>query len=142
MVQQAWRRRLEEATRLAIEQLASRYQPQLIILFGSTARGDVHEDSDIDLLVVKQTDRPFFQRIDEALSLLDVKVPVQVLVYTPDELNQLRREGRDFITTILAEGKVVYDARSRQQRSGSLTVAEDRGAGPAGSPVEPTGGVL
>lgn len=46
------------------------YQPQKIILFGSMARGDCHEFSDIDLLIIKNTDTRFIDRIGEVFKLL------------------------------------------------------------------------
>ena len=108
-----WRERLEQAARQAVDQLVSGFKPLRVILFGSLARGDVHEDSDVDLLVVKETDLPFFRRIDEAMAFIHVDVPVQILVYTPAELDRLVQEGRDFIATVLEEGEVVYDAAAR-----------------------------
>ena len=101
------------------------YHPERVILFGSVARGDVHENSDIDLLVVKQTDRPFLRRIDDVMALVDVDVPVQAIVYTPEELGRLIREGRDFIRTALAEGRVVYERPRESERAGGAAVASD-----------------
>ena len=113
MAQQAWRTRLQRAVEEAVRQIVAGYDPERIIVFGSVARGDVHEDSDIDLLVVKRTDRSFLQRIDDVMAVVNVAVPVQPLVYTPEELERLIRERRDFICTALEEGRIVYE-RPRQ----------------------------
>ncbi len=51
-----------------------RYEPQKVILFGSFARGDYHALSDVDLLIIKHTDRPFIQRIGDVRVLEEGKV--------------------------------------------------------------------
>lgn len=90
-----------------------RYDPERIVLFGSAARADMHEGSDLDVLIVKETDRRFVDRIRDVLALLDLPVRVDPLVYTADELRWMLREGNDFLATAVAEGKVLYE---RQQR--------------------------
>jgi len=79
------------------------------ILFGSLARGDVTESSDIDLILVKPTPKRFSDRLEEALSLLDPHVGLDVLVYTPAEFESLL-ESRPFIQEAVREGKVLYEA--------------------------------
>jgi uncharacterized protein len=87
------------------------YEPEKIILFGSAARGDTDEYSDIDLIVVKKTDQRFIQRLVEVMAFVprDVTVNVDALVYTPDELNAMIEEGRPFIEQALKEGIVLYE---------------------------------
>lgn len=79
------------------------------MLFGSAARADMHEGSDLDVLIVKETERRFVDRIGDVLALLDVPIGVDPLVYAPDELREMLREGNDFLATALAEGKVLYE---------------------------------
>ena len=98
----------QERLRRIIEQIEE-YHPQRVILFGSFARGDYHALSDADLLIVKDTDRPFISRIGDVLALCDYDVPLEPLVYTPQELEQMKREGNSFIERILKEGVVVYE---------------------------------
>ena len=86
------------------------YGPQKVILFGSFARGDDHGLSDVDLLIVKETDRPFVERIGEVLALCDTVLPIEPLVYTPEELARMIEEGNPFIEQVLREGKVVYES--------------------------------
>lgn len=78
-----------------------------VMLFGSHARGDVHEGSDIDLLVVKASDKRFADRIEEVMLLLRDFPAVEPLVYTPEEFG--RMQARGVIDNILAEGRVLYD---------------------------------
>jgi predicted nucleotidyltransferase len=85
------------------------YNPEKIILFGSMARGDADEYSDIDLIVVKETDQRFVQRLVDAGSFIPPHLSVDVLVYTPDELKIMVEDGNPFIEKALKEGKVIYE---------------------------------
>jgi len=80
-----------------------------IILFGSLARGDVGPSSDIDLLVVQETHKPFMARLDEFYDLFDERPALDILVYTPDEIASLA-ETNSFVRQTLREGKVLYEA--------------------------------
>jgi len=89
--------------------LRRRYHPDRIILFGSLAQGRVWDWSDVDLVVVKQTALPFLDRVDEVLRLLQPRVGLDVLVYTPEEFERLSRERPFFREEILAKGKTLYE---------------------------------
>jgi len=80
------------------------------IVFGSFARGDISRHSDVDLILVQQTERRFWDRYDGLLCELGWAVPdrdLDVLIYTPQELNELAQ--RPFVVTALREGKVIYE---------------------------------
>ena len=95
----------------AVDAIARAYRPQRIVVFGSFARGDTHELSDLDLIVVKDTDERFFDRIGRVRDACDgVGVDVQPLVYTPAELEQMLEQGNSFLETALADGVVAYEA--------------------------------
>ncbi len=83
--------------------------PDRVILFGSLVTGQVHPDSDIDLVIVKQTGLPFWQRLREARRLLQPRVGTDLLIYTPNEFEQLRRERPFFEDEILSKGRVLYE---------------------------------
>jgi len=89
--------------------IVAHYRPAKIVLFGSMARGDAHEGSDVDLTVVKEREERFIDRIGAVLEACGAEIEVEALVYTPAELARLQREGRDFIVTALAEGIVLYE---------------------------------
>jgi HEPN domain-containing protein/predicted nucleotidyltransferase len=82
--------------------------PELVILFGSAARGEMHGDSDVDLLVVRAGDeRPF--RVAQAIyGELKGEVPVDVLVMTPEELERCGRTPGYVCYDALREGRVLY----------------------------------
>ena len=57
------------------------YAPHKVLLFGSFARGDYHAGSDVDLLIIKQTERPFLERSAEVLRLCSTTLSLEPLVY-------------------------------------------------------------
>ena|ERR1051325_9779883 len=92
-----------------VERLVREYDPERIILFGSRAAGTAREDSDIDLLVLKETeDRPLNRRIQVERLLCDRTMPLDIRVYTPREMLMLFRIGDPFVEEIIEKGKVVY----------------------------------
>ena len=84
-------------------------EPEKIIVFGSLATGHIHEWSDIDLVIIKRTDLPFLQRLHEMRRLLHPRVGIDILVYTPDEFEQMSQERLFFREEILDKGIVVYE---------------------------------
>ena len=88
------------------------YNPEKIILFGSMARGDADEYSDIDLIVVKETNRRFVQRLVDISEFISPYVSVDVFVYTPGELKAMVEDRNPFIEQALKDGKVLYEKTS------------------------------
>ena len=104
--------RLEQELNRMTEILIRAYQPEKLILFGSVAQGEFHEWSDLDLVVIKQTNQPLLERIEDVLRLVRPKVGLDVLVYTPEELESLVDERRGFVLDeIIYKGAVVYEQR-------------------------------
>lgn len=90
--------------------LKERYQPQKIWLFGSLAQAAVHDGSDIDLIVVKETNERFLNRIKEVLRLLQPQVALDVLVYTPTEFETLAASETAWWREVMETGELLYDA--------------------------------
>ena len=93
------------------QQLVTQYQPEKIILFGSAARGDMRKDSDLDFFIVKETEKRHIDRAPEVYKILRTigrNYPIDVLVYTPGELQKRVELGDFFIKDILEEGKVLH----------------------------------
>ncbi|MBI4227487.1 MAG: nucleotidyltransferase domain-containing protein [Candidatus Omnitrophica bacterium] len=102
---------LQQELHRVIRQLRCRYRPDAIILFGSLARGRTHAQSDIDLVVVKRTRKPFIERLRDVALLHHAHVGVDILVYTPDEWRRLQQNPRGFIAKeIVQRGRVLYRA--------------------------------
>ncbi len=92
-----------------VEGIIRQYQPEKIILFGSMVTGKVNRSSDIDLLVIKDTETRRLNRRGEALRGIKHHPPVDVIILTPDELEHLINRDAPFIKDIVTNGKVVYE---------------------------------
>lgn len=85
------------------------YGPERVYLFGSAARGEADELSDLDVVVIKQTTTPFLDRLREVARLLPLDLgAVDLLVYTPEEFARMRHEGNAFAEMIAEEGMLIY----------------------------------
>lgn len=91
-----------------VEQLKA-YDPEQIILFGSAARGDTDEYSDLDIVVIKKTKEQFLERLKEVALLCNVPVPIDFFVYTPEEFALMKEQDNPFIERVASEGKVLYE---------------------------------
>jgi predicted nucleotidyltransferase len=88
--------------------------PRKIVLFGSYARGEENAESDLDLLIIQDT--PFVpenSRLKEMgmlwRLLADIKIPKDILIYTPDEVARWKSSLNHIIPTALREGIVLYE---------------------------------
>jgi len=106
---QARRAFLESELKRWLPLLIAHEQPEKIILFGSYCAGQVDEWSDLDLVIVKDTQASFLDRTRQVLELLKPQVGVDVLVYTPQEFEQLSRERAFVRQEIMVKGKVIYE---------------------------------
>jgi len=94
-----------------VEKMCYVGSPEKIILFGSRARGDAKPDSDIDLLVVEKSDLPRYKRASRYRKAIVGLVPAKdIVVWSPEEIDEWKSVPNAFITTILREGKVLYEA--------------------------------
>ena len=100
------RKQLESIAATIVE----RFNPIRIIVFGSHARREQAEDSDLDLFVEMETDRRPPERSIEIGSVFGLRTwPLDVLVYTPAEVERLRKTKGSFLSVIEAEGEVLYE---------------------------------
>ena len=96
-----------------IKKIKEEYKPEKIILYGSYAYGEPHEDSDIDLLIVKDTkERPIDRVVAVRRIIIDPKrlIPIETIVMTPSELKKRQVIGDQFLEEILSKGEVLYAA--------------------------------
>ena len=87
---------------------------RLVVLFGSMARGEIALWSDLDLIVVLDSELPFIKRLGSLYERIQPRVGLDLLAYTPQEFEGIRQ--RPFIRQALKEGKVLYEARSDSGR--------------------------
>jgi len=89
--------------------VATQFQPDKIILFGSHAYGQPHADSDVDILVVM----PARNEIDQAVKIHLATMPpfpLDLIVRTPTNMQWRLEEGDSFLREIASKGKVLYEA--------------------------------
>ena len=98
------------AIRRYARQVAERFRPNKIILFGSYAYGTPHEDSDVDLMVVMPAANHVSQAVRIRLAL-PAPFPMDLLVRTPDDLRRELREEDWFVREVVEKGKVLYEAK-------------------------------
>jgi predicted nucleotidyltransferase len=91
------------------QQIIEKYKPDKIILFGSAARSELREDSDLDFVIIKG-ETPYYgaDRIRQLSKMINRNVPVDFLIYRPEEFDKRLRMGDPFLKLITKEGKVLY----------------------------------
>ena len=91
-----------------ITQIKKGYKPEKIILFGSFACGRPKENSDVDLVVIKETRERPFQRMMKTAKIVKSPLGADILIYTPKEWATALKEQNFFIEEIAKKGKTVY----------------------------------
>lgn len=84
------------------------FEPEKIILFGSIIREDWDFESDVDVIVVYNTDKSFIVRLEELYMSWNIPKAVDILAYTPYEFEEMVKESF-FIQDAIREGKVIYE---------------------------------
>ena len=105
--------KMREVIATVVRRIVAEYAPQKVILFGSYARGNPHPDSDIDLLIIKETSERFLDRLDrvrQAAEGAHPGVPFEPIVLTPHEVEEGLRAGNGFVAEIVEKGEVLYAA--------------------------------
>ncbi len=90
--------------------IAQEFQPERIILFGSYAYGEPRQDSDIDLLIVMPFEGKPVRKALEILGKLNTRIPVDLLVRTPDQVKQRIADNDWFMREVIEKGQVLYEA--------------------------------
>lgn len=99
----------EELLQIITTRITEAIHPQKIILFGSWARGERGPHSDIDLLIIQESDLDRPQRYAQVRRLFwGMGLPMDILVYTPEEFARYQTVPGSFTHTVAREGKVLY----------------------------------
>jgi len=92
------------------DKIKKEIKPEKIILFGSFAWGEPHEDSDLDLFVIEKSKLSKRKRqINIRRLFLDFEMPADALSFTPEEINARKKKNDLFIIDVLTKGKVLYE---------------------------------
>ena len=105
----------QSESKAVVDRIAEYCKPDKIILFGSLSRSKGRDASDIDLLIIKDSDkkRPFrIKEIFEAVRGMDRNYPLDPIVYTQEEIDERLALGDYFIKEIIEEGRVMYEPKS------------------------------
>ncbi len=95
-----------------VQKIAVSYQPEKILLFGSYAQGNAQEDSDLDILVIKETTQQPQERILEVKKQIRDKnrdFPLDLLIYTPQEITERQHVNYSFIKEALSNSIILYE---------------------------------
>ena len=97
-----------------VRKIVDEFNPEKVILFGSYAYGKPNVDSDVDMLVVMESDERPSQRASRVVgAILDVKTfPMDILVRTPQEIEHRLAIGDFFIEEIVGMGKTLHERRA------------------------------
>ena len=117
-------------------EVAERFQPEKIILFGSYAYGRPHADSDVDILVIM----PARNQLDQAFKIhctIDPPFPLDIIVRTPKHMKWRLEEGDSFLREIVSKGKVLYEAGHARMGAKGRSRSGHRGTTPRCRNVPP-----
>ncbi len=97
-----------------VSRIAVKFNPDKIILFGSYANGTMDKDSDLDLLIVKETALPRHKRsFDIQKYLIGSMIPMDIIVYTNEEFELEKNQKYSFLSSAIKTSKVVYERKKR-----------------------------
>jgi len=103
---------LEHMIRKMVMRIVERFDPERIILFGSTARGEASPDSDVDLLVVMRVNGSRREMaIEIGVEVNDIPVPKDIFVATPEDFERRKEIVGTLERPAAREGRLVYARR-------------------------------
>jgi uncharacterized protein len=105
--------RIEQTLNEIVRRLVADYKPEKIILFGSYAYGEPHEDSDLDVLIIRETSERRIDRMRTVHRLTTdahYRIAFEPIVMTPAEIEERLEIGDQFIAEIVEKGELLYAA--------------------------------
>ena len=97
--------RIEKYKDLVVKEL----RPEVVVLFGSFAKRDINEGSDVDIMVIADFKEGFLDRVKLLLDLNDeMRLPLEPVGYTSKEFQRMLEEGNPFIREVFVSGKILY----------------------------------
>lgn len=107
-------KKVEKVDKALIDDIKNRIveavDPEKIILFGSFAYGKPSKDSDLDILVIMKSDLPRYKRsVPIYKALAGMLIPKDIIVYTPQEVEEWDNVPQAFVTTAVTRGEKIYE---------------------------------
>ena len=100
---------LEKEIKTFVDRIADACNPKAIIIFGSVAKGTSDENSDLDIMVILETDMTYYERTLAVRRAIGVtSIPIDILAFTPEEVDAAKGKRRSIISEALSTGRVVY----------------------------------
>jgi predicted nucleotidyltransferase len=94
-----------------VDRIVSKFSPEKVIIFGSAARGAAGADSDVDILIIMDTELSYYRRSGPIRAAMrGIPVATDMLVLTPEEYKELKDDESSFASEISKTGVVAYEA--------------------------------
>lgn len=94
-----------------VDRIVEQFSPEMIVIFGSVARHAAKKGSDVDILVVMDTDgSPLKRGVPIKMCLHDIRIDKDIIVVTPEEFEQEKDDEYSFVNEIVRTGYVAYEA--------------------------------
>jgi len=92
-----------------VERISHGLNPKAILVFGSVAKGTATEDSDLDLMIIMDTDMTYYERTLAVRKCIGITtIPIDILAFTPEEIEEGRTREGSIISEVLSTGRVIY----------------------------------
>lgn len=105
---------VDDILKVLRDKIVQAFNPLRIVLFGSYAYGAPKEDSDLDLLVIMESNESLIKRTAMVSKIFrDRKFPIDIIVRTPQEIRERLDIGDFFVKEILEKGRTLYERDSR-----------------------------
>ncbi len=102
-------RSTQEKINEMVRRIVKRFDPEQIVLFGSHAKGTAGPDSDVDLLIIMPVSGSKREKqIEIGVALHDIRIPMDIIVTTPEEVERRKNIVGTIIRPALREGEVIY----------------------------------
>ena len=99
----------EDKIKMIVQRVTASYEPKAIIVFGSVAKGDSSEESDLDIAIIMDSDLSEHERnVRIRVCIGAIGMPLDLLVFTPDEVEAEKTDRSSLVSEILRTGEVVY----------------------------------
>ncbi len=99
----------EDKIKLIVDRVTENYNPQAIIVFGSVAKGNSTENSDLDIAIIMDSDLTEHERnVEVRVCIGSIGIAMDLLVFTPEEIEAEKNDESSIVSEIMRTGEIVY----------------------------------